>query len=173
MFYNVENLFHPSDDPIPGDDDFTAEGVRYWSYRRYNSKISSLCKVILASGDWEPPLLIGLCEVENEKVLKDLIYNQLLREYDYHYLHRNSNDHRGIDVALLYRPDQINCLSHDFISNCLPGGRNKTREILHGTFLLEADTLDVFINHWTSKYGGVYETEEIRVYNAETRPGIG
>lgn len=167
MFYNVENLFHPSDDSIQGDDDFTAEGARHWTYKRYYSKIADLCKTILAAGSWEPPLLIGLCEVENEQVLKDIIYNTLLKKYAYAYVHHNSNDHRGIDAALLYRQDLINCLSQSFIANCLPGGRNETREILHGTFMLQADTLDVFINHWTSKYGGAYETEAIRIYQAQ------
>ncbi len=172
MFYNVENLFHPSDDTIPGDDDFTAPGVRHWSYNRYYAKLATLCKIILAVKPWEPPVLIGLCEVENERVLKDIIYHPMLKEYAFSFLHHNSNDHRGIDVALLYRPEKISCLSQEYISNCLPGKSSATREILHGTFLLEADTIDVFINHWTSKYGGAYETEEIRVYQAHLLSGL-
>lgn len=172
MFYNVENLFHPSDDSILGDDDFTADGIRHWSYTRYYAKIAGLCKTIIAAGAWEPPLLIGICEVENEHVLKDIIYNPLIKEYGYAYIHHNSNDRRGIDVALLYRQDKISCFSREFISSCLPGGQDNTREILHATFLLEGDTLDIFINHWTSKYGGAFETEEIRVYQSYLLSGL-
>ncbi len=166
MFYNVENLFHPSDDSLSGDDPFTPAGEKRWTYSKYNRKINAICKVILAAGEWEPPLLIGLCELENDRVLKDLIYNPLLIDYNYKFLHRDSPDHRGIDVALLYREDEIRYISHSFISNCLPDGRNTTREILHGEFALQTDTIDIYVNHWTSKYGGAYETEKFRVYQA-------
>jgi len=167
LFYNVENLFHPSDDSISGDDPFTPVGERYWTYKKYRKKISSICKVILAAGGWEPPWFIGLCEIENEKVLKDLIFHPLLINSNYKYLHRDSPVHRGIDVALLYKPDRVSLLSHRFIINDLPGRARGTRDFLHGEFATANDTLDIFINHWTSKYGGAYETEELRLYQAK------
>ena len=74
VWYNVENLFHPDNDSLPGDDEFTPEGLRHWTPARYRSKISVLAKVIIASGGWEPPDLVGLCEVEDSSVLNDLVF---------------------------------------------------------------------------------------------------
>jgi hypothetical protein len=166
MFYNLENLFHPSDDPSPADDPFTPEGERHWTWHRYNKKVTSVVKLILAAGGWEPPVFVGLCELENEKVLKDIVYHSLLADYHYHYLHRDSPDHRGIDVALLYRAEEIEFDTCAFIKNIIPGMRNGTREILHATFIKDSDTLAVYVNHWTSKYGGELETEDFRVFQA-------
>jgi hypothetical protein len=167
LFYNLENLFHPSDDSLNSDDPFTPVGERYWTYRRYKKKLSFICKVLLSAGEWEPPVFIGLCEIENEKVLKDLIFHPLMINYKYKYLHRDSPDHRGIDVALLYRPGYFSNLSHRFIASTLPGRSHGTRDILHGAFTSAEDTIDIFVNHWTSKYGGAYETEELRLYQAK------
>lgn len=167
LFYNVENLFHPSDDSIRGDDPFTPVGERYWTYKRYRKKITTLCKVILAAEEWEPPAFVGLCEIENEKVLKDLIFHPLLRNFNYQFIHRDSPDHRGIDVALLYRPGMVSMHSQHFIVNQLPGREPGTRDILHAEFIAGKDTIDIFVNHWTSKYGGIYETEALRLYQAE------
>lgn len=172
MFYNVENLFHPSNDSLSGDDPFTPGGIRHWTFGKYKQKISSICKLILAAGGWEPPIFVGLCELENDKVLKDLIYHPLLLNYNYKFLHRDSPDHRGIDVALLYRSDRVRYISHSFIENKLPGNSYGTRDILLGTFELQNDTLNIFVNHWTSKYGGSFETEEKRLYQADLLSGV-
>jgi len=44
MFYNVENLFYPTNDPLKNDDEFTEEGMRHWTFWRYNEKINKICK---------------------------------------------------------------------------------------------------------------------------------
>ena len=49
MFYNVENLFHPSDDSLKADDDFTPTGSYHWTYKKYYLKISMVGKVIVAA----------------------------------------------------------------------------------------------------------------------------
>ena len=103
MFYNVENLFHPSDDSLTLDDDFTPTGSYHWTYKKYYRKVAMIGKVIMAAGMGDPPWLVGLAEVENEKVLKDLCYNSPLRKFGYRYVHYDSPDRRGVDVAMLYR----------------------------------------------------------------------
>ena len=78
MWYNVENLFHPGDDSIAGDDEFTPGGLRHWSFERYRKKLTGLAKVIVAAGRGEPPEVVGMCEVENRMVLEDLVSHPVL-----------------------------------------------------------------------------------------------
>lgn len=168
MFYNVENLFHPSDDPGPGDDDFTPGTVRHWSFYRYNRKIAQLCKVILAVGGWDPPQIICLCEIENRQVLEDIVRHPLLLHHHYEILHRESHDHRGIDVGILYQPAGFTCIDTSWISITDQNGETiHTREILGATFTADRDTLLCLANHWTSKYGGASETEPYRILQAQ------
>lgn len=154
MFYNVENLFHPSNDSLKDDDEFTAEGARYWTFKRYYDKINKIGKTAIALGEWEPPAVIGLCEIENLQCLKDLVYESPLKKFGYEIVHQESGDNRGIDVALLYRPDYFKFISyHSFVLNFGPDSR-PTRDILYVKGLAGKDTLHLFVNHWPSRYGG-------------------
>ncbi len=168
MFYNVENMFHPSNDPHTGDDDFTPDGVRRWTFYRYNKKITEICKVILAVNQWNPPSFICLSEIENREVLNDIIYHPLLIKNKYSILHRDSRDHRGIDVAMLYRTDHATCIDTAWIAIKDKTGRSmNTRDILIAKYLINNDTLLIAANHWTSKYGGALETEAQRILQAQ------
>lgn len=167
MFYNVENLFHPSDDPFTADEEFTPEGVRRWNFYRYNKKIVGLCKVILSASGWEPPSLICLSEIENREVLEDIIGHPLLVNFNYSIIHRDSPDQRGIDVAMLYRKECLVCIDTGWIAHSnIEGETVRTREMLWAKFVAEKDTLFCVANHWTSKYGGASETEEKRINQA-------
>ncbi len=75
MFYNVENMFDPAEDSTKSDDEYQPDGMRGWSYSRLKHKQVNVAKVALAVGGWEPPAIIGLCEVENRRVLNGLIYD--------------------------------------------------------------------------------------------------
>lgn len=160
MFYNVENLFHPSDDSLTADEDFTPTGAYHWTYRKYYRKVSMIGKVIIALGEGEPPCIVGLAEIENERVLKDLCYNSPLRKFGYRYIHYDSPDRRGVDVALLYRPEFAKAAKHRKIPVIFPfDSSSRNRDILHATFRLgSGDSVEVFLNHWTSRYGGYAAT---------------
>ena len=67
MFYNVENLFDVYDDPHKDDNEFLPSGVMRWNLTRYNKKINSLYKTIVAAGEWTPPPVVAFCEVENQE----------------------------------------------------------------------------------------------------------
>ena len=101
MFYNVENLFDPFDDSLTRDDEFTPTGQRYWTWNKMETKINGIYKVIMAVGELDPPVLVGLCEVENGFVLHKLVNDTPLSKFEYRVVHRESPDPRGIDVALL------------------------------------------------------------------------
>src|ERR1035437_1243584 len=105
MSYNIENLFDIYNDSLKDDDAFLPEGLMRWNLTRYNKKINSIYKTIIAAGEWNPPALVAFCEVENRKVLEDLIYGTYLSKYNYRNIHEESPDPRGIDVCLIYRRD--------------------------------------------------------------------
>jgi endonuclease/exonuclease/phosphatase family metal-dependent hydrolase len=152
VFYNIENLFDTIDSPTSDDQEFLPSGAKQWNAWRLHRKITDVAKTIIAIGGWQAPELVGLCEVENESVLRQLTQRSPLSKYAYNHLHRDSPDPRGIDVALLYLPGALHLLDTGFIAVPL---QEKTRDILHATFRTNRqDTLHVFVNHWPSRYGG-------------------
>lgn len=165
VFYNTENLFDTDNDPGKDDDDFTPDGDYHWTRSRYWDKLDAVSKVIVASDQDQAPALVGLSEVENETVLTDLTARSALREAGYRFVMTDSPDRRGIDVALLYRHSFFHLLSRESLRvNLRPYGGGATRDILHVTGLLESfDTLDIYVCHWPSRYGGTGETEQLRM----------
>jgi hypothetical protein len=162
MFYNVENLFDTFDDPAINDDEFTPDGNKSWSYYRYKEKLNNIAKTIIAVGGWEAPSLIGLCEIENFQVLMDLTTETPLKKYGYQIIHENSGDLRGIDVAILYRPEKLVKIDHESIH--IEDPTLVTRDILYASFSYkEKDTLHFFVNHWPSRIGGKEFSEKKRV----------
>jgi len=160
IWYNMENLFYPENDSIPGDDEFTPGGPRHWTWSRYRKKLTAIAKVIIASGRGEAPELLALCEVENALVLEDLARHPILAPYHYHVLHKESRDHRGMDVACLIRSGRMKSYQWNTYPFKLPV--RSTRDILHITLCLDSDTLDLFLLHLLSKYGGAGATAELR-----------
>ncbi len=169
IFYNTENLFDTTDDTLYDDEDYLPEGDLHWTYQRYKAKLDKISKVIVAAGQWTPPDIIGLCEIENFHVLYDLTHNTPLSKFNYRFVHKNSPDVRGIDVALLYNPATIRLLKSNFISVRFFNKEQKTtRDILYCMCSVQnTDTLHVFVNHWPSRSGGQYETEPLRLYAAK------
>ena len=163
LFYNSENFFDTFDDPRTEDNEFIPRSKKHWTLKRYFRKVDNFYKLFVSLGI-QPPSLIGLCEIENSKVLSDLTQNTPLLKFSYRYLHHDSPDPRGIDVALLYRPDQFTPLKTQFIKVIFPfDTARKTREILYVKGIaLHADTFHVFVNHWPSRSRGQAESIKYR-----------
>ncbi len=169
VFYNVENLFDTLNTAGTRDGEFTPEGRNKWDKLRYQKKLDDLSRVIVGINKNEFPEIVGLCEVENEQVVKDLVQTQLLINGGYFVVHHESPDIRGIDCALIYRPDEFNVLYHVAIPVVFKNKPNsKTRDILYvkGS-ALNGEEFHIFINHWPSRIGGVAETESKRVAAAK------
>ncbi|MDA3819458.1 MAG: endonuclease [Candidatus Delongbacteria bacterium] len=164
MFYNVENLFHPDDDPDKWDEEFTPKGDRYWTSYRYYKKLFQVYQVITAVGGWNAPDVVGLCEIENRQTLQDLINKTPLFNAGYEIIHYESPDGRGIDVGMLYKSTSFRPLKDYPIPVTFSGSRRATRDILFVKGVLNnRDTLHLFVNHWPSRWGGQMETEPKRV----------
>jgi len=168
MFYNVENLFDPKDDSITSDEEYQPMGMRGWTYTRMKQKQLNVAKVALAVGGWEPPDLIGLCEVENRRVLYGLVKDTPLKNFGYRIIHYDSPDPRGIDVALLYRPEKFNVLISKPLAIHFPfDTSSRTRDILFVKGIVcKHDTINIFVNHWPSKFGGALATVPKRKFVA-------
>lgn len=164
MFYNLENLFDPENDSLKNDEAFTPDGDHHWTMPRYREKLNKTYKVMAAVGGWEPPALVGFCEAENRKVVYELVSTTPLARYNYQVMHEESGDARGIDVALVYRPDKFKPFAHQALRLSFNGETtSSTRDILLvGGTVYGGDTLFVLVNHWPSKFGGAKETEPRR-----------
>lgn len=161
-FYNVENLFDTENDPFTFDDDRTPEGKDIWNTEKYEDKLKNISRVISEIGAEtarNSPAVIGLCEIENLKVLEDLIDQPQLLEQNYGIVHFDSPDRRGIDVALLYQKDifiPLNSRSHRLLIYELnePSKRVFTRDQLVVSGLFEGEPMHFIVNHWPSRSGG-------------------
>ena len=173
-FYNLENLFDTKNDPYILDDDFTPKGFKRWKERRYRSKLGKLGKSISRIGEDEqlnPPVLLGIAEVENGTVINKLIKGKYLRNIPYDFVHFDSPDERGIDTALIYNKEHFEVLSSEtlvlYIEN-EEGKRDYTRDILYVNGKLNGENMHIFVNHWPSRREGEDETKYKRIKAAQT-----
>lgn len=165
LFYNTENFFDCEDDTLKSDEEFLPGSDRKWTYSRYKNKVNKTAKVILASNGWEPPDIVGLCEIENDKVLNRLIWDTGLSEAGYRYVHYESPDKRGIDAALLYRKSKFRILKSCPVNVSIPEKGFFTRDILYVKGLVfDDDTFHILVCHMPSKYGGELSSEWKRNY---------
>jgi hypothetical protein len=164
MFYNCENLFDTYDNPKTSDNEFLPNSRKNWTQQKFKQKIENIGKVILATGI-EPPAVVGLAEVENFFVVKQLISKTGLQKFPYYIIHQDSPDPRGIDVAVIYRPDKLKVLSYTFFRVTNEGkDRLVTRDIVYVKgILFHKDTVHLFYNHWPSRLGNHNEKKRIFV----------
>lgn len=168
VFWNVENLFDTERDSLKQDEEFLPTSIRAWHMGRYKKKMADVSRVITAVGEWEPPALVGLCEVENDRVLQYLTRYSPLKEHGYRYVMTDSPDLRGVDVALLYQRDKFKLLEYRSIRSDMGAGERPTRDILHVRGMVSTyDTLDVFVVHFPSRFGGERASEPRRLQVAQ------
>ena len=168
-FYNVENLFDTKDSPNTNDKEFTPNGDRAWTDKFYNEKLGNLARVISEVGtDLTPDGLsiVGVSEVENRKVLEDLVKQEKIADRNYQIVHYDSPDRRGIDCALLYQEKYFQVTSSKaiplMIYNKKSGKRIYTRDVLLVSGKFDGENLHVLVNHWPSRSGGEKRTCPLR-----------
>jgi len=172
-FYNVENLFDTVDNPNTADDEYLPTSRRRWTRKKYNQKVTKLSSVISQLGDnlsKHKPAIVGLVEVENSKVVHDLITNKNLVQHNYGYVHYDSPDERGIDVALIYNRDFFEVYSSKTYALELEdeeGNPDYTRDLLRVSGSLNGELVHVLVNHWSSRRDGEEETRPKRIKAAQ------
>ena len=169
-FYNLENLFHPQDDPLTFDDDRTPEGSDQWTYEKYEAKLANMAKAIAEIGPVTPSI-VGLCELENRQVLQDLLKQDALNTVDYGIIHYDSPDLRGVDVGLIYRKSHFKPLRSVSIEVPLYDQKNDRPLWTRDQLLVEGDLFGkrifILVNHWPSRSGGKQRSEPKRLSAAK------
>lgn len=168
MFYNTENFYDIVDDPLTLDDDFTPKGFREWTAERFNRKVMKLTKVIKDIVKPGMPDVIGLAEIENKTVMMSILDN--LSENgmkQYSFIHYDSPDERGSDVALIYNRETFKIINSAPILVHLPGIEDRTRDILY----VKGETnnkevIHLFITHFPSRVEGTERSERRRYFVA-------
>ncbi len=175
-FYNFENLFDLEDDPKINDDDFTPNGRNQWTQEKYDIKMGNLAKVISELGTEMTPdgiAILGTAEIENKKVLEDLVQQKAIKNRNYQIVHNDSPDFRGIDCALIYNPkyfkvthqEALKLILRDKKGNVLKndkGDPKTTRDVLYVKGLLDGEEVHILVNHWPSRRGGEKATQHLR-----------
>lgn len=163
--YNVENLFDTINDPKIQDEEFLPESESKWTGERYIHKLSQLSKVIESMNGGMGPHILGLCEVENEVVVADLAKKVSNKKRKYAYVHFDSPDGRGIDVAMLYQPKFLKVNASQSLRVLLPGeGSRPTRDVLVVSGRLpNKQVVHILVNHWPSRRGGQDDSEPARM----------
>ena len=168
-FYNVENLFDPVNDPKHFDEEYTPEGRKQWTQKLLKQKIRQIASVIAQVGTEETkasPLFVGLAEVENDKVIAQLTRHPLLKDEGYRIAHRESRDPRGIDVALLYKASVFNLKNIKKYPLTWQNETNRrnyySRDILVVGGYIRQHKVNLLINHWPSRRGGIKRSQPLR-----------
>jgi hypothetical protein len=167
-FYNLENLFDTIDHPDKMDEESPLFKIPYNRSKIYAQKLKNTAQVISEIGfkrTGKVPSLVGVAEVENSAVLEDLLRTAPLKEKNYGFIHFDSPDMRGIDVALLYQKTAFLPLHYkNYVLKIWSetGTVLHTRDVLVVSGYLDNELLHVLINHWPSRRGGEKRSRHLR-----------
>ena len=167
-FYNLENVFDTINDPNKFDERSPIMELKGNKTKAYYSKLHNMAKVLTEIGTKKAkssPAIIGVAEVENDTVLADLIHTPPLKDKHYAYIHFNSPDARGIDVALLYQKKYFNPIGQKKYELRLwdaEGKRIYTRDQLLVSGVLDDELIYIIVNHWPSRRGGEKKSRPLR-----------
>ena len=167
-FYNLENLFDVYNDTLKKDEISPIMEITSNRELIYHKKLSNISKVISEIGKKTSkiaPTIIGVSEIENKKVLEDLIQTPLLKKENYGIIHHDSPDLRGIDVGFLFKKNHFTPLHFQAYELKLwsdKGNRIYTRDQLLVSGYLENEMVHFIINHWPSRRGGEKRSRRLR-----------
>lgn len=167
-FYNLENLFDTERDESINDVEFTPQGANAWTPEKYRKKLNNMAYVITKLAREQTPAgpaILGVAEIENRKVLEDLVQTGDMAKMGYEIVHYDSPDRRGIDVGLLYNPELFTVTSSVAYPYNLPDNPDfRTRDQLLVSGYLAGEPFHVIVNHWPSRTGN--KSSELREFAA-------
>lgn len=161
-FYNIENLFDTIDNPNTNDNEYLPSAEKQWNSKRYFEKISHINTVV---AEMNFPIILGLCEIENEAVVRDVIKGGQMKGA-YGVIHTQSLDQRGIDNAIIYDSTLMTVVSSGIIRFDMPEPSSPSRDIVWAKFKLGEDEILAMVNHWPSRRGGQPVSEPKRMVAA-------
>lgn len=169
-WWNLENLFDVQNSPqrpawLQKELDKELVG---WDLQVLNRKIDNLVSIISKFNDGQGADIMGVCEVENENVMK-LLTTAITAKTGktYEVVHHDTNDQRGIDIAFFYDISKYTPIGKLFSLEIMK--RNATRDVIQMTFKTNQNNEFTLLgNHFPSRLGGKYESEPYRIMAAET-----
>lgn len=155
-FYNLENLFDTIHDAGKNDYEFLPDGTNRWGTLKYTNKIKNMARVLAEMGTDVSSVgmaVVGVAEVENSRVLKDLVEHENLASRKWSFIHFEGADSRGIDCALLYNPKLFEPIGSALVPYDLnnDNGEYKTRGFLVVSGLMGGENVHIIVNHWPSR----------------------
>ena len=170
-FYNFENYYDTTNQMNVADEEFLPNSSKGYNSIRYNNKSAHLALVIAGIGkinNAKGISLLGIAEIENKMVLKKLAEDPMIKKYNYQFIHFDSKDTRGIDVALMYQPAHFK--PYQYRSYSLTDANHfttyATRDILYVQGELDKTWVHILVNHWPSRRGGENASAEKRIWAA-------
>ncbi|MBQ6015696.1 MAG: endonuclease/exonuclease/phosphatase family protein [Bacteroidales bacterium] len=168
-FYNLENLFDTFHDEGKNDYQYLPDGQNEWTEAKYAKKQRNMAQVIRAMHDdnkcWHA--VLGVSEIENRHVLEDLVSEPAIAEANYQIIHYDGPDRRGVDVALLYKPEIFKVIISESIPYTFFPSRIdwsqwtqeemdsfKTRDVLMVRGTIDGEMFAFFVTHLPSRLGG-------------------
>ncbi len=147
--WNLENLFDTVDDPnVDGDEEYTPDSVKHWTKERLDIKLTNLARIISKMNEGKGPDVLGVCEVENRKVVEMLVEKLRSLHRKYEIVHKDSPSERGIDCAIIYDSGVFTLVNSNF--HHVDAGN--TRDIVEANLTHNGSNLYVFMDHWPSRF---------------------
>lgn len=160
-FYNQENLFDTLHDAGKNDYQYLPNGSYHWTGMKYKSKIKNMAKVLSMLGTTHEshpvkPAIIGLSEVENINVLRDLVADESLRNRNMKIVHIEGPDKRGVDCAFLIDSTQFKLKDSRLVQYVYENGDTvrKTRGYLIARGEMAGEDVAAIVCHWPSRFAG-------------------
>ena len=169
-FYNLENLFDYEDDTLIRDEEYLPDGEKAWDSTKYHTKLEHMARVISEIGTKFTPhgaAVLGVCEIENKRVLEDLVQEPKIKDRNYQIVHFNSPDRRGIDVGLLYQERYFKLKKAVKYPLIFDDPDHKTRDQLVVTGEMHGEDITFIVCHWPSRWGGQKASEPSRIAAAK------
>lgn len=165
-FYNLENLFDTIDNDSVNDVEFTPAGANKWNSEKYIEKVSHMAKVISEIGTEispDGPAVLGIAEVENIGVVKDLVNDPQIKNRNYNIVHYDSPDLRGVDVGLIYQPKYFKVTGSKAYPLKIEGKDDFfTRDQLLVSGVFQGEPMHFIVAHWPSRRGGELRSRPLR-----------
>ena len=159
-FYNLENLFdtvhdYAADGSDKNDYEYLPTGANKWGTMKYNSKLKNMSTVLSQLATDRIPTgatLIGISEIENRRVVEDLLKQPALADRGYEIAHAESPDVRGVDCAFIYNPRQfhLETVSYPLYTH-EDGTVSHTRGFLTVGGTLAGERIHFIVCHWPSR----------------------
>ena len=169
-FYNLENLFDTIHDVLmdtingvpvkiadKNDYEYLPDGTNHWNTMKYNAKLKNMSYALSQFAidvNERGPAVIGVSEVENRRVLEDLVQQPALKERGYKVIHEEGPDRRGVDCAFIYNPRMFRYDHHKLVPYVYPNNdtTHATRGFLVASGKILREDVSLIVCHWPSRF---------------------